>query len=99
MPLHRRSNLQVSLDLASLAALQSAAPAQASAPNSIPVRDAITAINQLQLLGVDRELKFSLDPLSKVSVVQVLSRSTGEVIAQIPSELVLELAQNLRSSN
>lgn len=89
--------MQINADLASLAARQAIAPSPVSqpTPNVTAVRDAVNAINQSELLGFDRELKFSTDQLSRVGIVQVLSRSTGEVILQIPSELILDLAQNL----
>lgn len=93
--------MQITRDYANLSIFQAyAAPRVSSNTNSIAtVQDAIAVINQSELLGFDRELRFSTDPQSKLGVVQVLNRSSGEVIVQIPSELILNFAQNLQKGN
>jgi uncharacterized FlaG/YvyC family protein len=63
------------------------------------VQGAITTINESELLGFDRELRFSKDPQSKLGVVEVLDRSTGAVILQLPSQFVLNLAEIVRDRN
>ncbi|HTU47622.1 MAG TPA: flagellar protein FlaG [Bryobacteraceae bacterium] len=63
------------------------------------VQNAVNAINESELLGFDRELRFSRDPQSRLGVVEVLNRSTGEVIVQIPSESIIDFAQNLQNVN
>jgi uncharacterized FlaG/YvyC family protein len=93
--------VQIHGDYANLSILQAYAPAQVNqSPNGLgAVRDAISVINQSELLGFDRELRFSRDPESRLGIVQVLSRSTGQVIVQLPSEFILNLAQNLQKGN
>jgi uncharacterized FlaG/YvyC family protein len=63
------------------------------------VRDAVDAVNQSELLGVDREMRFSRDPQTRLPIVQVVNRGTGEVILQIPSEFILGLAEMLHNHN
>ena len=63
------------------------------------VRDAVSAVNQSELLGFDRELRFLRDPMTKLPIVQVLNRGTGEIIVQIPSEFILGLAEMLQNGN
>ncbi len=83
-----------------LAISQATAP-QSSQPASsnAQVRNAVDDLNAGELLGFDRQLRFSTDPQSRLGIVQVLSRSSGEVITQIPSELILGLAQALKTNH
>ena len=93
--------MQISTDYANLSILQGYAAPHVSqnSNNTSAVRDAIDAINVSELLGFDRELRFSRDSQSGLGVVQVLDRSTGSVILQLPSEFILNLAQNLQTGN
>jgi uncharacterized FlaG/YvyC family protein len=93
--------VQITRDYANPSIFQAYAPPRVN-PNTNSTRtvqDAIAVINEIELLGFDRELRYSTDPQSKLGVVQVLSRSSGQVIAQIPSELILDFAQNLQNGN
>jgi uncharacterized FlaG/YvyC family protein len=93
--------MQIYSDAASLMTLQAFAMPQGNQniPAMTAVRDAVNAINQSELLGFDREMRFSTDPQSRQAFVQVLDRSSGRVIAQIPSQFILDLAQNLQTGN
>jgi uncharacterized FlaG/YvyC family protein len=94
--------VQIGPDYANLSSLQAfAAPEvrQNAAYTPAAVQNAMNAINESELLGFDRELRFSRDPQSKLGVVEVLQRSTGEVIVQIPSEFILNFAENLQKGN
>lgn len=93
--------MQIDGGYANLSVLQAFAPPQVTqnANGGAALREAIAIVNQSELLGFDRELRFSRDPQSRLGVVQVLNRSTGEVIVQIPSEFVLNLAQQLQKGN
>lgn len=93
--------MQISSDYAALNSQAVAAPEVKQNLNHAPqaVQNAVNAINQSELLGFDRELRFSSDPRSRLGVVEVLSRSTGEVIVQLPFQLILGLAQNLPKGN
>lgn len=95
--------MQISPDYVDLSSLQAFAtpdvrPNTTHAPASA-VQNAVSAINESELLGFDRELRFSSDARSRLGVVEVLNRSTGEVILQLPSEFILNLAQNLQKGN
>jgi flagellar protein FlaG len=56
---------------------------------------AVKAVNQAGMLGENNELTFSLDRQTKQPVIQIIDRSTKEVIQQIPPEYVLQVAQDL----
>jgi len=59
------------------------------------VRQLVTAIrglNKSELLGQGRELSFTRDPDTQRPVIQILDRDSGEVIDQIPPEMVLQMA-------
>jgi uncharacterized FlaG/YvyC family protein len=65
----------------------------------VPVRQMISAVNEVnksELMGEGRQLTFTRDPETRRPVIQIVDQSTGDVIDQIPSELVLQLAQQLK---
>jgi flagellar protein FlaG len=65
----------------------------------VPVRELVTAvheINKSELMGEGRQLTFSRDPQTRRPVIQIVDQTTGEVLDQIPSQTLLELAQQLR---
>jgi flagellar protein FlaG len=65
----------------------------------VPVRDIVTAVHELnksELMGQGRQLSFTRDPETRRPVIQIIDQSTGDVIDQIPSEALLELAQQLK---
>jgi len=59
------------------------------------VQEAIADINRY-VQSIQRDLRFSVDESSGQSVVQVIDRSTQEVVRQIPSDVALRLARNLK---
>jgi uncharacterized FlaG/YvyC family protein len=64
-----------------------------------PVRQVVSAVhevNKSELMGEGRQLAFGRDPQTRRPVIQIIDQSTGEVIDQIPSETVLQLAQELK---
>jgi flagellar protein FlaG len=64
-----------------------------------PPREIVTAVNEInksELMGEGRQLSFTRDPDTHRPVIQIIDQSTGEVVDQIPSETVLELAQQLK---
>ena len=97
----KTSHVQINSDYANLTSLQALmpVPVNQNVMEAKAVRDAVNAVNQSELLGFDRELRFSTDPQSKLPIVQVLNRGTGEIIVQLPSEFVLGLAEMLRNRN
>jgi uncharacterized FlaG/YvyC family protein len=56
---------------------------------------AIQGLNKAGLMGQDRSLTFARDPDTKSPVVQIVDRETGDVIDQIPSEVVLRMMSEL----
>nr|WP_257623042.1 flagellar protein FlaG [Pseudomonas sp. NKUCC02_KPG] len=46
-----------------------------------------------------RQLNSSIDDTTGIMVVKVIATHSGEVIRQLPSEVVLKLAQNLADPN
>jgi flagellar protein FlaG len=50
---------------------------------------------QRRVGGADAQIQFSVDESTGISVVKVTDRTTHEVIRQIPSEEVLQIAKNV----
>ena len=83
-------------------AVNMTAPANATATDSKLVPDsqvvsAVQELNQSELMGEDRELAYRRDPKTGQFVVQILKRETGDVVDQIPPEVLLRLQQELRA--
>jgi hypothetical protein len=53
---------------------------------------AVAAINQSGAFGPQREMSFLVDQASGRLVVQIVDIGSGQVLSQIPSEYVLEMA-------
>ena len=58
---------------------------------------AAQSVNESGILG-QNQLVFLLDRQTHQAVIRVVDRTTQQVVAQIPPEYVLQLAQNLGSS-
>lgn len=56
---------------------------------------AVEKVNLSQLFGQSTELTFSYDPHTKKAVLRIVDRETKEVVRQLPSEELLQLAQDL----
>ena len=61
--------------------------------NEERVREAVEEINK-ELFKLQSELGFSVDKVANDIVVTVKRKESGEVVRQIPSEIVLKLAHN-----
>ncbi len=59
---------------------------------------AVSAINNSNIFGLDRELTFSVDRATHQSVIRVIDRETHETIMQIPADYVLRMAEALQPS-
>jgi len=70
-------------------------PAQSASENRQVVQ-AVKALNKSEMFGQDNGLEFHRDTDANQWVVKVVSRSTGDVISQIPPEYVLRLAEELK---
>ena len=78
------------------AAAVALAPAPAvPRPDQQAVVQAVKAVNGAELFGQENELTFVLDRASHQPVVRIVNKSTREMVAQIPSQAVLELAAGL----
>jgi flagellar protein FlaG len=60
---------------------------------------AVKTLNQSQIAGTDREFSISIDPQSKRPVVQIVDSTTREIIDQIPSKYILDVAASLTDQN
>lgn len=54
---------------------------------------AVNTVNAAELLGPDTKLSFIKDRTTQQPVIRVVNKDTGDVIAQIPSEDVLRMAE------
>jgi uncharacterized FlaG/YvyC family protein len=89
----------------SVVALQSASGAGASQARELPgvpdraanrqVSTAVAKLNTANIAGPNREFSIALDPKTKQPVVRIVDSTTHELIDQIPSQYVLDLAQEL----
>jgi len=61
-------------------------------PASSAVRSAVDTINSAGLLGATNQLSFSIDPATRKVVVRIVDSETHEVVSQIPTEQVLQMA-------
>lgn len=63
---------------------------------------ATRSLNEEGVAGSDRQFSFSVDPKTKQAVVRIVDLNTGELLDQIPSVYLLEVArqlEELRSTN
>ena len=61
------------------------------------IEQAVTEINDY-VQSVQRDLHFSIDEDSGMTVVRVRDKETGDLIRQIPEDIFLSLAQNLKEN-
>ena len=55
---------------------------------------AVNASNSLD----QNELTFFLDPHSRRAIIKIVNRQTQEVVEQMPSEVILRLAESLKTT-
>ena len=70
---------------------------QAAAPLSAEQVEKVVAKLSDFAQSIQRDLAFSTDETTGSTVIVVKDRNTDEIIRQIPSEFLLELAQNLNA--
>lgn len=58
------------------------------------VQEAVSILNQ-QIQQTNRGLGFRMDEILNTPVVTVVSQSTGEVVRQIPNEVIVRAAHNI----
>ena len=59
------------------------------------IATAVQTLNQNGLAGQDREFSIAIDAKTKVPVVRIVDSNTRELIEQIPSQAILDLAQQI----
>ncbi len=86
------------MDIKSIGSMQAAMSASVAAntPSRRDLLDAVQAISASNVLGDNRELNFVLDRVSHTAIMQVIDRTTNEVIMQVPAEYLLQLAKELK---
>ncbi len=57
---------------------------------------AVKALNGTEMFGDENQLVFRRDPETGRMVVRLVNKTTEEVVAQIPEEYVLRLAEDLK---
>jgi len=79
-----------------LAAIPSPAPlSPEQAANNRNLIQAVQAVNEAGTFGDHNEITFQMDRKSRLPVIQIIDRSTKQVVEQIPPEYILQLAQTL----
>jgi uncharacterized FlaG/YvyC family protein len=54
---------------------------------------AVKAVNSTELFGSENELTFVRDRATNLAAVRIINKDTGDVVAQIPPEVVLQIAE------
>jgi len=65
------------------------------AANNRNLIQAVKAVNEAGTLGDNNEITFQMDRNSRLPVIQIIDRSTKQVVEQIPPEYILQLAETL----
>jgi uncharacterized FlaG/YvyC family protein len=71
--------------------LDSVPTTQSDSVTNRQIVKAVQLVNQSGLLGEDRVLEYRRDPKTGQIVVQTVSRANGDVLDQIPLEVLLRL--------
>lgn len=61
----------------------------------VDIKQAVAYINEF-VQNAQRDLNFSVDEESGVTIVKVLDRHSGDLIRQIPNDVVLDMAKNIQ---
>jgi flagellar protein FlaG len=69
-----------------------AVPQEAAAPTRAEVKAAVEAANA-SLEAMNRGIEFSIDPDTKSVVVRLIDRQDNQVLRQVPSKEMLEIAK------
>jgi uncharacterized FlaG/YvyC family protein len=59
------------------------------------VANAVQTLNENGAAGSGREFSIAIDVKNKVPVVRIVDSNTNELIEQIPSQYILDLAQQI----
>ncbi len=72
-------------------------PAEIEEIAAVEIEQAVTEINEY-VQSIQRDLHFSVDEDSGITVIRVRDKESGELIRQIPEDIFLSLAQNLKEN-
>ncbi|MGP8244165.1 MAG: flagellar protein FlaG [Bryobacteraceae bacterium] len=81
------------------AALHSVPATQNDAVTNRQIVKAVQDVNQSELLGQNRELEYRRDPKTGQMVVQTVNRQNGDVVDQIPLEVLLRLQAEVEEAS
>ncbi len=56
---------------------------------------AVKAVNSTELFGSENELTFVRDRTTNLPAVRIVNKDTGDIVAQIPPEVVLQMAEEV----
>ena len=70
-------------------------PAASPAANR-EVASAVQTLNQNGSAGAGREFSIAIDGKTRVPVVRIIDSKTNELIEQIPSQYILDLAEQIK---
>jgi uncharacterized FlaG/YvyC family protein len=59
------------------------------------IASAVKTLNDTGTAGAGREFSIAIDAKAKVPVVRIVDSNTREIIEQIPSQYILDLAQQI----
>jgi len=62
----------------------------------LKIKEAIEVLNET-LASKDRSIRFRVDETTDRSIITVVDEKTGEVVRQLPSEEMLQVAHNIES--
>jgi len=66
-----------------------------TAANSRSVFAAVGLLNDTGPARSSRQFSIAIDPTTRLAVVRIVDLATNEVIEQLPSEYILQIARNL----
>ena len=91
---------RVNTDRADLTVPSNPTPAQQNDPSMVrQIVTAIRGLNQSEMMAPDRQLTFMLDPKTQRPVIRIVEKDSGDVIDQIPPEMILLMRDSLNKGN
>jgi uncharacterized FlaG/YvyC family protein len=89
-------NISSSPNIATVAHTQDVPAPRPATQDQRDLIKAVRAVNAAELFGQDNQVTFLLDRSTRKAVVRIVNKSTHEMVAQIPSETVLRMAEEIK---
>ena len=89
-------NISSSPNIATIAQTQDTPAPSPATQDQRDLIKAVKAVNAAELFGQDNQVTFLLDRSTRKAVVRIVNKSTHEMVAQIPSETVLRMAEEIK---